>query len=359
MSIMPIEHIADWEKRLARQDAVWHNEILDRPVVWISFPKKKEVIPWPKEKTYRAVRDRWMDFQNTAAQTTARAMNTEWLGDALPTAWPNLGPEVFPAFFGQELEFSEGTSWSIPILHDWKDIDKVRFSRDNFYYKKMMELTKTLLEAGKGKYYTGLTDFHPGGDCIAAWRDPQNLAIDMIDHVDDVKRALAYVDQVYYEVYNDFYNLLKANGQAITTWAGYVSTKKWYVPSNDFSCMISKQMFDDVFLPGIAAECRFYEASIYHLDGPGALQHLDSLLSIPELNAIQWVYGAGHGRATDWLHVYKRIQAAGKGIQIWAQPDEVDTIIENLRPQGVWLGINGLTSVEEAETFIKKVTKWR
>lgn len=170
---------------------------------------------------------------------------------------------------------------------------------------------------------------------------------------------LPYVTRTYFEVYDDFYNLLKANGQAINCWLGYVSTKKWYVPSNDFSCMVSKAMFDDMFLPDIDAECKFYEASIYHLDGPGALQHLDSLLAIPELNAIQWVYGAGRGRATDWLHVYKKIQAAGRGMQIWAQVEEVDTLMENLRPQGVWLGISGVRDAGHGQHLIEKVAKWR
>jgi hypothetical protein len=359
MSIMPIEHVSDWEKRLARQEALWHSEILDRPMAWITVPKKSEVVPPPKDKTYASVRDRWFDADRLAEHAVARSLNTEWLGDSLPTAWPNLGPEVFPAMFGQDLEFTENTSWSVPILHNWKDADKVRFSPDNFYYKKLMQMTQTLLEAGRGKFYTGLTDFHPGGDCIAAWRDPENLAIDMIDHVDDVKRMLGYVDQVYMQVYDAFYNLLASHNQAITCWLGFVSARKWYVPSNDFSCMVSKAMFDDVFLPGIAAECRFYEASIYHLDGPNALQHLDSLLGIPELNGIQWVYGAGHGRATDWLHVYKKVQAAGKGMQIWAQPDEIDTLIENLRPQGVWLGVSGVQTAEEGRAIIDKVAKWR
>ena len=359
MPIMPIEHIPDYEKRLARQEAFWHNEILDRPMVWITVPKTKNVVPWPKDNTYPRHRDRWMDSQRIAELAVARALNTDWLGDSLPTAPTNLGPEVFSAFFGQEMEYTEGTSWSVPILHDWKDAPKVRFNPDNFYYKKLKEITQTLLDAGRGKFYTGLTDFHPGGDCLAAWRDPENLAIDMIEHVDDVKRMLTYVDQVYCQVYDDFRNMLVSHDQAITCWLGFVSARKWYVPSNDFSCMISKKMFDDVFLPGIAAECRFYEASIYHLDGPTALQHLDSLLSIPELNAIQWVYGAGHGRATDWLHVYKKIQAAGKGMQIWAQPDEVDTIMENLRPQGVWLGVNGAQGTNHAQHLIDKVRKWR
>jgi hypothetical protein len=122
--------------------------------------------------------------------------------------------------------------------------------------------------------------------------------------------------------------------------------------------MISKDMFDDVFLAGIVEECRHLEASIYHLDGPGALQHLDSLLEIRELNSIQWVYGAGHGRASDWLHVYRRCQVAGKGLQIDIQPDELETLMANLHPEGVWLRINGVRNREQGETLLKRVAHW-
>jgi hypothetical protein len=215
------------------------------------------------------------------------------------------------------------------------------------------------LAAGADRFYTGITDLHPGGDAIAAFRDPLELNIDMIEHVDEVKALLRRVNDAYFKVFDFFHDKLKAAGQAITCWAGIVSTKKWYVPSNDFSCMISKAMFDDVFLPGLREECRHMEASIYHLDGPGALQHLDSLLEIPELSAIQWVYGAGHGRPTDWIHVYRKCQAAGKGVQVGIGVDELDFFIENLRPEGVWLSVGGVQDREAADAVIRKVSRWR
>jgi hypothetical protein len=37
---------------------------------------------------------------------------------------------------------------------------------------------------------------------------------------------------------------------------------------------------------------RHVERTIYHLDGPGALRHLDRLLAIPELDCAQWIQGA-------------------------------------------------------------------
>lgn len=356
--LMPIEQIPDWDMRLARQDAFWHGDIIDRPAINITLSQPNPAYPW-SQRTFATTRERWMDAEYNAACALAGVMNTAYLGDALPCACPNLGPEVFSAFFGCELEYGETTSWSIPNLLDWTDVDQLKFSMENFYWKKMLEMTDALLEVGKGKFYTGITDLHPGGDAIVAFRDPLRMNIDMIEAEDEIKALLRSITDTYFTVYDFYYDKLTAAGQAICAWPGIVSTKKWYVPSNDFSCMISSEMFDDVFLPGIAEECRHLEASIYHLDGPNALRHLDSLLAIPELNAIQWVYGDGHGRASDWMPVYTKCQAAGKGLQLTIGVDELDDFMENLQPNGLWITITGVENREHAEALLKKTLTWK
>jgi hypothetical protein len=300
-----------------------------------------------------------MDVEWVAERALAAVMNSEYLGDALPHVHPNLGPEVFSAFFGCELEFGEETSWSVPILKDWSEAGSIRFNEDSVYWKKIVEITDALLAAGKGRFYTGITDMHPGGDAIAALRDPVQLNYDMIEHLAEVKRLLRYVTDLYLKVYDFYYDKLRAADQPISTWAGIVSNKKWLVPSNDFSCMISPNMFTDVFLESIVEECQHYEASLYHLDGPAALKHLDSLLGIRELRAIQWVYGAGNGRASDWLPVYRKCQAAGKGLEIHLEPDEIDLFMENLKPEGVCIHLGGVRDREEAEALIKKIAGWK
>ena len=356
--MMPINALNDWEQRLARQDAFWDCAIIDRPVVIMAFPKKIPVCRWPEPRNYTSMRERWFDVDRVVEETLARMQNAQFMGDNLPNVFPNLGPEVFSAFFGMEMEYTRDTSWGIPNLHDWAHVDELVLSHDNVYWRKLEEMTDALLAACKGLCYVGLTDFHPGGDALTAFRDPMNLNMDMLTHKDEVKGLLKRVDKAYLETYDYWYDKLHKAEQACASWAGIVSSKKFYIPSNDFSCMVSKEMFDEMFLPGIVEECRHYEASIYHLDGPDALRHLDSLLEIKELNAIQWVYGAGKGRATDWLPVYKRCQAAEKGIQVGIGMDELDTLIAHLRPEGVWLSV-GVEDETQAETVLKKVSAWK
>ncbi|MBI4559893.1 MAG: hypothetical protein HY706_20070 [Candidatus Hydrogenedentes bacterium] len=360
--LMPLEGIDDWERRLARQDAFWECAILDRPVVCMTIPKETSERPRPTHRShtsYPSYKDWWFDTDRVVEEAVARVANADFFGDALPYAWPNLGPELFSAFFGMEMDYSADSGWGIPNLANWSQVHSFRFSGENPYWRKLVQMTDALLAAARGRFYVGITDLHPGGDAIAAFRDPTRLNLDLLERPEEVKALLGTVNQTYFYVYDFFYNKLASAGQAVASWPGIVSTKKWYVPSNDFSCMISEAAFEEFFLPGIIEECRHLEASIYHLDGPNALRHLDQLLEINELNAIQWVYGAGHGRATDWLHVYQRCQAAGKGVQILAEADELDTIMRQLRPEGVWLSVSGIKNRTEAEAVLRQAAKWR
>ncbi len=349
----------DYEKTLARIDAFWERELIDRPVVMFGLLKPpEERVPWP-ESHHATAEERWTDAQYHADLALAAAQNHEFLGDTLPVTFPNLGPEIFSALYGSPIHFGDyGTSWTDPILHDWSAADQIQLDWNSPWLAKLHEMTDALLEVGRGRFIVGMTDWHPGGDCIAAFRDPQNLAFDMMEHADDVKAMLARIETDYYKIYDMFYEKLRAAGMPITTWTPLVHEGKYYLPSNDFSIMISKRMFDDVFLPGIAAECRFYDRSIYHLDGPGALRHLDALLAIPELNAIQWVFGAGNEGFHRWVDVYKKIQAAGKGIQVNCTYDELDMIMETLDPHGVYLAMSEVPDREAALDMLVKLEKW-
>lgn len=350
----------DYEISKKRYDAFWHNEIIDRPPVSIILNSENPK-PLPK-KQYNGLIDRWLDIEFRAEREYINASNKIYYGDALPVVWPNMGPEIFSAWCGCGYEFGDTTAWSIPCISSWeKDGDKATFNPENPLFKVTVKYTELLLEYATGNFIVGLTDFHPGGDHIAALRDPQNLAIDLIDNLVHVKEKLKNSYKEFFHVYDIFYAILKRAGMPISSWTPIIHDGRFYIPSNDFSCMISKEMFDEIFLPGIIEECQFYEKSIYHLDGPGALRHLDSILEIKELDVIQWVCGAGAEGYTKWVEVYRKIQNAGKGIQlIDIGIEDLSMIFETLRPEGVWFsGIEGIKDKETADRVLKRIELWR
>ena len=132
-----------------------------------------------------------------------------------------------------------------------------------------------------------------------------------------------------------------------------------YYVSCDFICMISPKAFQETTLPCIAYECGRLERSIFHLDGPGALRHLDALLELKDLDGIQWTYGAGHGPARKWIDVYKRIQAANKCMEVHIHDnDNVKAIMENLRPNGVWMLMPSAMTHDEAASLMRDLERW-
>ena len=197
------------------------------------------------------------------------------------------------------------------------------------------------------------------GDLPAALRDPQELCIDLAEDIDSVQAAVEYVTKFFPLMYEDLSKRIEAHGLPSTTWTPALHMGKSYVTSCDFICMISPAMFEATILPSLVEEMKYLERNIFHLDGPGALRHLDALLAIPQLNGIQWTYGAGNGPARRWMDVYKRVQAAGKNLFIALSDwQDLDAMIENLRPEGVWLVGLEAQSVEHHAEVVRRLERW-
>ncbi len=360
MDLIAIERMDDWEMRLRRQDAFWDGEIIDRPCVHLVFDRQDPVSVWPK-KEHASHEARWMDVGYQAEKALAEVDNRVYMGDALPVRWPDLGPDFFPALYGGDVVFERDTSYIKPFLQAWpEEIAELQLSRTHPYWIKMEELYDAFLEVGRGRFYTGWPDLHPGADCLVGLRGPQNMAMDLFDHPDAVKAALEVVTRDFFATYDHYYEKLTAAGQPVTGWPNVVSSRKWHIPANDFSYMIGPAQFDEFFLDGLRREAAFFDASLHHLDGPGCLNHLDSILSIEGLHAVQWVWGAGNGDVVDWLHVFRKIQGAGKGIQLLhVHPRHLGLLMENLRPEGVWLELVGVRSEEEGAALLRRVAQWR
>lgn len=125
--------------------------------------------------------------------------------------------------------------------------------------------------------------------------------------------------------------------------------QRWYPVSCDFSCMISKDMYEELIVDEIEKETEYLDGSIYHLDGPGALKHLDRILKMPSLGGVQWVYGAGQPTASHWIPVIKKIQTAGKCVHIEVEPQELEIMLKEVEPEGVMYHITAKSEYEAKE----------
>jgi hypothetical protein len=126
---------------------------------------------------------------------------------------------------------------------------------------------------------------------------------------------------------------------------------------SDFSCMISPQMFREHFLPFIEEQTRMVCRTVYHLDGPGAIKHMDALLELPHLDGIQWVPGAGAAPMSEWVPLLRRIQEGGKLVHASCGLEEVETLVRELEPEGLFISTSA-PSPEEADDLLRHVQRW-
>lgn len=355
---MELQYKPDFPEVLARFEAWWECEIVDRPPVCINVkrdaPPKK-----PPEKRHDSLRDRWLDVEHALDRFEAGLEGQVFFAESLPRFMPNVGPEVCATVFGCDLEFSERTSWSIPVCRSIREVLDIEPDLDNVYWNTIRRGMDLSLERGRGKWLTALTDLHTNGDLLASLRDPQDLCLDCADDLEGVRLACEHVTRAYPLMYEDLYDRLAATGQPGLTWIPAPHAGKMYVTNCDFICMISPEMLAESLWPSILREMRYLDRNIFHLDGPGALMHLDRLLATEELDGLQWVYGAGNEPISRWIDVYKRAQAAGKCLQLTCENmDEAWKLTDHLRPEGCWFCVGGEYTQAEADAFVTDIARW-
>jgi len=88
------------------------------------------------------------------------------------------------------------------------------------------------------------------------------------------------------------------------------------------------------------------------------VNHLDAILSVSGINAIQWVQPPGDGRPIiQWVDLIKRIQQDGKSVVVDLEKEELDDFMEVIRPEGIFLCIAS-NDVQEQKKIVSKVEKW-
>jgi len=131
-----------------------------------------------------------------------------------------------------------------------------------------------------------------------------------------------------------------------------------HIPSCDFAAMISPRHFKQFALPALLYEVQHMTHNIFHVDGKGVARHLDTILQMPNVQAIQWVQGMGDDLPImQWVPLIKRIQAAGKSVVVDLSPAELEDFIGAVQPQGIFLT---MASEDEAEerAILNRITRW-
>ncbi|MCM8785486.1 MAG: hypothetical protein NC827_05675 [Candidatus Omnitrophica bacterium] len=357
---LTLKYKDDFEQTKKYWETFWEGEIIDRPLLIILFPKDEN--KYVNGPSYLSGIDG--NFEKPVNEFENFCENTFFFGEAIPSLNISFGPDTISYCVKEadkNVRIKSGTAWIEPFVSDWENFKKIEIDKEGEWYKKFLNFYKYASKKGDGKFLLQMPDFHTHLDLLRAIRGSENLCIDLIERPDFIKKILEETKDIFIDIYNDIYNSTNMGKYGTTCWIPLYSEKKYCTIQCDFICMISVAMFRKFALPYIEHEANFLDHSIFHLDGPGALKHLDDLLSIKKLNAVQWVPGAGNKPHIYWIDLFKKIIKAGKSVIIYPHSfEEIKTFHKELGPerivyQPLWK-IKNLKEAEEIRKYLVENT---
>ncbi len=350
----------DWPAARAGLIKWWHRKGLALCLI----AKRKapvEAVPHPAEPADIEVR--WTDAVYRVSRAEADMAERAYLAEAFPYCDTQIGPGSLGTFLGARPHFVPGTVWYDPCIEDPDSFGPIRFRPEgNRWWNVHMALIDEGLRRARGRFLVGIPDLIENIDTLAAMRGTEQLLTDLIDRPGWVKERLAEINEAFFAAFGLMHAKVKdeQGGNAFAAFRIWGPGKTAKVQC-DFSCMISPRMFREFVVPPLAAQCEWLDYSLYHLDGTQAVQHLDALLEIEALDAIEWTPQAGlpGGGSPRWYDLYRRIKAGGKSVQaVGVEINEVAPLLDGVGPDGLFITTHA-PDERAAERLMQSVEPYR
>jgi len=354
---MNISRNPDWSSAAKRLEAFWHNEIIDRPCIQVYTPAPKEDYADLEPVPERDYETQWNDPKTFFDNFRFNYMHGRCLGEALPVLYPNwCGVQEM---LGANLQYDESTIWVHPTVESILDVNMDKLDMNHPSVTQLIDKLSYCAEHAAGEAFIGLPPMGNAGDTLAMTCGYGNLCIDLVENPEAVIAAEAKLTAFWEKLYDAVYNTINKHLQGSCGWLPSWHPGRSVLLEFDFCALISPEMFR-MYLPQLIERASHGEKCIYHLDGPDALTHLDTLLSLKEIHAIQWEPGIACTNILEWLPVMQKIQAAGKGLYVASgtrySQEACLELLKNLKPEGLILPV-AASSVEDGERFLETVRR--
>ena len=310
----------------------------------------------PAPPPFRDLNQRWFDPEWRADYLDWYVAHSSLMADMLPVANTQLGPGSLAAILGGVFEGGEDTIWIHPNPNFTDDIT---FNPTHPNYLLHKNLLKACKAKAQGHYYVGMPDLMEGLDVLAAIKGTDKVLLDTVMQPEVLERQMQQINDIYFRVFDELYDIIREGDEMAFCYFSSWAPGKMSKLQSDISTMISVDDYRRFVQPFIREQCQKIDYTLYHLDGVGAMRHLDALLEIEELNAIQWTPGVGEpqGGSPKWYDFYNKILAAGKSIMAcWVTLDELKPLLDHIGGEGVHIEMDfhNEREVEQAMRIVEE-----
>ena len=345
----------DWARIKKDYTAWWRGE-LSRPLLYISGVAEggnaSDLPAFPAFLTNFPLDVTPVEVVHKFVETLARQ---RYVADTFPYFLINFGPGVLSAFLGAKLLTRPDTVWFKPADGVSLSNLRIEFDESAYWWQRVKSITETSVEMIGHIVQITFTDMGGNLDILAGLVGTEPLLRGLLDHPNDVHRALERITEVWLECYDELYAIIRRRCPGTQAWAPTWAPASTYMLQSDFSFMISPDMFKEFVLPDLESCCDHVEYSFYHLDGVGEIPHLEHLLSLDKLRGIQWIPGAAKPIASEWPDLLRRIRDGGKLAQIYTDCSGVRKICREIGGKGFLFVVGDAMPLEEAEAFVEEI----
>ena len=340
-----------WDDLKQRMTGYWEREAMDRCCAAIMV-KKPDYQDFGEHNFY-------FDVETADRMHRERFANYHYFGESLPCLFPYFGTAGIAEYTGCKPNRVPRTTW---FDHWMADADEPDASQITFKCPEAFEAQKDaiakLIALSKGDYLVSVTDNCGLMDALAEIRGTDNLMMDMLTDPEFVEEGIRNLLPIYKKTQEELFDLVKENNDgSVLSWMHLWAPKRMAQMQCDLSVMISPEMFNRFVMPELEELCDFLDYPVYHFDGQEQIRHLDSLLSIKKLKAIQWTHVVGQPRTSTFIPELQKIQKAGKNLVLFPHMDEVPLLLDNLSCRGLQMIIWGPQNEAEARDMLKLIEK--
>jgi hypothetical protein len=329
LAAQPLEFCEDFPAIAQRLEAWWQQELVDRPVFLAQANTRPD----------RPITRRLELMDDAEAWLAAKLQDMQHLhrvGDALPHVRVDFGPVLLGSLLGGTREVRSDTSWTHAFIDDdWSNAPDWTIPDDHPDWLLLQKLTKLVAQDAAGRYVLCTPDLGASADVLLNLRGSAQLCMDVVMRPETVQAAIDAIYKSWRQAFASLYANAVEYGAGVIHWLGLWSSRPHTVPACDFNALIGPAHFEQLFLPEIARQAETVGRAIFHLDGPDAARHIDALLDVPHIQAIQFTPGAGSPSALQWLDMLRKIQDRGRSLLIFTPAEEVIELTRSLRPEGL------------------------
>ena len=353
--MVTLEYKENWSEARERYLAFWEHEIIDRVCIAVTAPRDERVTVPEAPTPELALTD--IDYRLTAMNALFR--NTYHGGESIPA----LGCVLGYAVFGGQAQFVNykpplwHTIWIDPVIRDWER-DPYDFDPHNKWCQHCLEMTRREHGDSLGKYLVALEGAMTPTDELSFLRGPSQLAMDLLAHPDQVQETVGKLVVAFKWFNGERFEIMHARERGTASLAMWAPGRYLHLHC-DFSCMISVEHYRKFVMPEMEELTGWLDHSFYHLDGADAIRHVPALLELERLDGIQYRPAAAFDYLPPkhWLPLYKRIQQGGKLLQISVVREDVEWLLQELDPRGLFI-VTGAPSIEAAKALLRDAERW-